>query len=61
MKKKMIFIAIAFPKLQTVKHLVRPLFKKRCFRTPFESQHVKGYKTFLKSARERFYHIISSL
>ena len=57
----MIFIAIAFPKLQTVKHLVRPLFKKRCFRTPFESQHVEGHQTFLKSARERFYHIISSL
>ena len=61
LKKKMIFIAIAFPKLQTVKDLVRPLSKKCRFRTPFESQHVKGPQTFVKSAREHFHHIISSL
>ena len=46
----MIFIAIAFPKLQTVKDSVRPLSKKRRFRTPFESQHVKGHQTFVKSS-----------
>ena len=50
LKKKMIFIAIAFPKLQTVKCLVRPLSEKRRFRSPFESLHVKGPKPFVKYA-----------
>ena len=44
----MIFIAIAFPKLQNVKDLVRPLSKKRRFRTLLESQHVKGPQTIVK-------------
>ena len=48
MKKKMIFIAIAFPKLQTVTDFVRQISKKRPFSTPFESQHVKGPKTIVK-------------
>ena len=50
MKKKMMFIAIAFPKLHTVKDLVRALSKKPRFRTPFESQYVKGPQNFVKSA-----------
>ena len=50
MKKKMIFIAFAFPKLQTVKDMVRQLSKKCRFRTAFKSQHVKGLQTFVKSA-----------
>ena len=49
-KKNMILIANLFFKLQTVKDLVRPLSKKQCFRTPFESQHVKGCQTVVKSA-----------
>ena len=53
-------IANVFPKLQTVKDLVRPLSKKRCFRTPFDSQHVKELQTLVKSAWEHFYHIFSS-
>ena len=40
-EKKMIIIANAFPKLQTVNILVRPLSKKRRFRTRFDNQHVK--------------------
>ena len=40
--KKMIVIANVFPKLQTVKILVRPLSKKRRFRTRFDSEHVKA-------------------
>ena len=40
----MIVIANLFPKLQTVKILVRPLSKKRRFRTRFDSQHVKASK-----------------
>ena len=44
LKKRMIVIANGFPKLQTVKILLRPLSKKRCYRTCFESQHVKAHK-----------------
>ena len=60
LKKKMIFIAIVFPKLQTLKDMVVPLSKKPCFRTTFENQHVKAPQTFVKSALEHFHHIISS-
>ena len=37
----MLVIANLFPKLQTVKILVKGLFKNRCFRKRFDSQHVK--------------------
>ena len=53
----MIVIANVFPKLETVKDLVRPLSKKPCLRTPFDSQHVKAPQTLLKSAWEHFYHL----
>ena len=46
----MIVIATLFRKLQIVKDLVRPLSKKHRFRTPFDSQHVKGSQTLVKSA-----------
>ena len=39
-----------FRKLQTVKDMVRALSKKHRFRTPFDSQHVKGSQTLLKSS-----------
>ena len=42
LKKRTIVIANVFPKLMTVKNLVRPLSKKRRFRTRFDSQYVKG-------------------
>ena len=51
----MIVIANAFPKLQTLKNLVRTLSKKRRFRTSFDSQHVKRSQTLVKSAWEYFY------
>ena len=60
-ERKMIVIAKVFPKLPTVKDLVRPLSKKRCFRTPFDSQHIKESQTLVKSAWKYFYHIFSSL
>ena len=50
LKKKMIAIPTLFRKLQNVKNLVRPLSKKHRSRTPFESQHVKGSQTLVKSA-----------
>ena len=52
LKHKMIVIANAFPKLQTVKDLVRPLS---------HLQHVKGFQTLVKSAWQHFHHIFSSL
>ena len=44
----MIVTATLFRKLQTVKDLVRPFSEKHRFRTPFESQHVKGFKSHTK-------------
>ena len=41
LKEKRIVIANVFPKLQTVKNVVRTLSKKHRFRTHFYSQHVK--------------------
>ena len=37
-QKKIMVIANIFPKLETVKYFVRPLCKKRRFRTRFDSQ-----------------------
>ena len=53
----MIVIANVFLKLHTVEILVRPLTKKRRFRTRFESQHVKASQILAKSPWERFYHV----
>ena len=41
-KNKMIVIPNVFPKLQTATILVRPLPKKRHFRTRFDKEHVKA-------------------
>ena len=46
----MIVIPTLFQKLQTVKDVVTALSKKHRFRTPFDSQHVKGSQTLLKSS-----------
>ena len=59
LKKKMMVIANVFPKLQTVKILVRPLSKNSCFRKPFDSQHVKVSQIFAKSPSEHFSHLFS--
>ena len=56
----MTVIAYVFPKLQTAKELVRPMSKKRRFRTPLGSQDVKYCQSFVKSARQHFYHIFPS-
>ena len=44
----MILVATLFGKLDTVKHLVRPLSIKHRFRTPFFSKHVKRPKLLQK-------------
>ena len=48
--KKEIVIANVFLNIQTFKYFVGPLSKKRCFRTSFNSQHVKESQTLVKSA-----------
>ena len=45
----MIVIANVFLKLQTVKILVRPLSKKRRFRTRIDSEHVKASQILANS------------
>ena len=55
-EKKMMVIANVFPKLQTVKNLVRPLSKRRRFRTRFDSQHLKVSQTHRESPCQRFDH-----
>ena len=57
----MIVIANVISILQTIKDLVRPLSKKRRFRTYFDSQQVKGSESLVKSPWEHFYHIFWSL
>ena len=49
LKKKMIVIANAFPKLDTAKMLLTPLSKKPRFRTRINIQHVKPSQTLAKS------------
>ena len=53
-------IANVFPKLLTVKILVRPLSKKRRFRKRFDRQHVKVSQILSKSPRQPIYHVCSS-
>ena len=49
LNKRMIVIANVFPKLETVNILLRPLFKKRLFRTRFDREQVKASETLAKS------------
>ena len=56
-EKRIIVTANVFPKLETVKILVRPLLKKRHFRTPFDSRHVKASQILVKSPWVHFSHV----
>ena len=60
LQKSMIVIANVFPKREIVKILVRPLSKKRCFRTRFDSQHLKPSQILAKSPEQRVCLIFSS-
>ena len=53
----MIVIANIFPKLRTLKDLVKKLSRKRRFRTSFDSLDVNGCETLVKTAWEQFYYI----
>ena len=35
--------------------------KRSCFRTPFANERVNGFQTLLKSARNHYYHLFSSI
>ena len=61
LKKSIIVIANVFPKLETVKILLRPLSKERRFGTRFYSQHVKASQVLAKYPLQRFCHVFSSL
>ena len=50
LEKKMIVIGSLLRKLQVVKDLVRAVSRKQCFRTPFDSQHVKESQAIVKLA-----------
>ena len=58
--KNMIEIPQVFPKLQTVKILVRALYKNRYFRKRFQSQHVKVSQILVKSPSEHLSHLSSA-
>ena len=60
LKKRMIVLANVFPKLQTVKILLRPLSKKRCYRKSLDSQDGEESQTLVKSPWESFRHVFPS-
>ena len=61
LKKEMMVWANVFSKLQTVKNIVTPLFKKRRFGIPFQSLPVKLSRIFAKYPWECFYHVLLSI
>ena len=60
-KKKMTFIASAFPRLRTPKDMVTWMSKKSCFRRPFNKEHGKQDQTLLKSESQHLYHLYWSM
>ena len=60
LKGKMIITANALPKFQTVKYLVTKLSKRRRFRVPIESEHVKAFQILARSPWDPFYHVFLS-
>ena len=53
----MALIAYIFPKLQTVKDVVRKVSKKSRFRRPFDKRHGKQSQKLSKSVRQHIYHV----
>ena len=60
-KKRWPSIACILSKIKTAKNVVRQMSKNPPFRTPFNSQHVKGSQTLAKSAWKQFCQSSSSL
>ena len=61
LKEKMIVIANLFLKLQVVKNLVRPLYKKGRFRTRLDTQHVNASQVLANSPWGHIYHVFPSI
>ena len=61
LEKKVTLIASVFLKLWTLKDALRKMSKKPGFRASFDSQHAKKSQTLMKSSRQHFDHISSSL
>ena len=61
LKKKMTLITYVFPTLQTAKDVLKEISRMPRFRTPFNCQHVKGYRRIVKCVWQHFHHILSSL
>ena len=59
--KEMTLIADVFLNLRTPKYVVREMFKKSCFRGPFDKWHGKRAETLLKSEGQHLYYIYWSL
>ena len=57
----MIAIPTLFRILHNVKNVVKPLSKQHRSRTTFDSEHVKGSQSLVKSAGQYFHHIFPSL
>ena len=55
--KKMTLVADVFPKLRTLKHVIRYLSRMSRFKGPFEIPHAKWAETRLQSERQHLYHI----
>ena len=57
----MTLVADVFPKLQTVKSMVRQISKEPRFIALFYCQYIKLCQTLVKSSSEYFYEILFSL
>ena len=53
----MTLIADVFPKLRTIKNVIRNISEKSRFGVPFERQHGKWAQILLQSQRQHRYHI----
>ena len=53
----MTLIADLFPKLRTLKNVLRYVSKKSRFKGPFDRQHGKRVQTLFRSEPEHRYHI----
>ena len=57
----MTFITNVFPKLQTVKNMVRLMFGQPLFRAPIGNEYVKPSQTVIISGWQHVYHTFCSL
>ena len=44
-----------------LKHVATKTIKRSCFRTPYANERVNGFQTLLKSARNHYYSLFSSI